>query len=380
MAPTLVPPPSVASNPSSTPSNAHLPSISLEFVLKDLNSLIHAIVLPKTRTAKICTISPDILHKARNLITSAVDAHKQQCSTTQITSIIEQLDAISNHISLSSKDAPFTTPTPPKPIHRDTRLHVMLLQVDCQNPVLRHYSNADLAWDISAACLNMGCVVRTIPDPTDPDEVQDIGPNIRAAGRHWSGDIWLQYATEEDRDFLIKNAPTWLPEFSPGLRLSIPTYPVVIHGFPTEFDPSRDSDDISNLLKCNEDIISHTSHLQHAEFISCKNLENIWSTKTHSSLILYFTDLTIANKCIEKQIVSDGNIAITVTAMAILPVTVTRPPHAASVLVHTTLKTVIANSHHVMVENHAGMSLLNVHYALEDMHQLALIVLNVKIC
>ncbi|KIJ39527.1 hypothetical protein M422DRAFT_174996 [Sphaerobolus stellatus SS14] len=153
----------------------------------------------------------------------------------------------------------------------------------------------------------MGCVVRTIPDPTDPDEVQDIGPNIRAAGRHRSGDIWLQCATEEDRDFLIKNAPTWLPEFSPGLRLSIPTYPVVIHGFPTEFDPSRDSDDISNLLKCNEDIISHPSSLQHAEFISCKNPENIQSTKTHSSLILYLTDLAIANKCIDKQIVSDGN-------------------------------------------------------------------------
>ncbi|KIJ39528.1 hypothetical protein M422DRAFT_257580 [Sphaerobolus stellatus SS14] len=120
MAPTLVPPPSIASNPSSTPPNAHPPSISLESVLKDLNSLIHAIALPKTRTAKTCTISLDILHKARNLITSAVDAHKQQYSTPQIISIIEQLDTISNHIGLSSKDAPFTTPTPPKPIHRDT--------------------------------------------------------------------------------------------------------------------------------------------------------------------------------------------------------------------------------------------------------------------
>ncbi|KIJ51710.1 hypothetical protein M422DRAFT_104976, partial [Sphaerobolus stellatus SS14] len=87
----------------------------------------------------------------------------------------------------------------------------------------------------------------------------------------------------------------------------ISTYPVVVHGFPTEFDPSRDSDDTSNLIKCNEDIISHPSALQHAEFISRKDLENIQSTKTHSSLILYFTNLATANKCIDKQIVSDSN-------------------------------------------------------------------------
>jgi hypothetical protein len=45
-------------------------------MLKDLGSLIHAIALPKMKSAKTCTISLDTLHKARNLITSAIDAHE----------------------------------------------------------------------------------------------------------------------------------------------------------------------------------------------------------------------------------------------------------------------------------------------------------------
>ncbi|KIJ41359.1 hypothetical protein M422DRAFT_255550 [Sphaerobolus stellatus SS14] len=107
----LVPPPSVPSNPSSTPIH---PLFRLASMLKDLSSLIHAIALPKVRTAKTRTILLDILHKACNLIISAVDTHKQQ-HAPQITSIIEQLDAILNHIGLPSKAAPFTTPIPPHP-------------------------------------------------------------------------------------------------------------------------------------------------------------------------------------------------------------------------------------------------------------------------
>ncbi|KIJ22441.1 hypothetical protein M422DRAFT_104403, partial [Sphaerobolus stellatus SS14] len=85
------------------------------------------------------------------------------------------------------------------------------------------------------------------------------------------------------------------------------TYPVAIHGFPTQFDPSRDSDDISKLLGYNSDIISHPSALQHAEFISRKDPEKIQAKKTHTSLVLYFTDLATANNCIDKQIVFDGD-------------------------------------------------------------------------
>ena len=187
------------------------------------------------------------------------------------------------------------------------KLHVTLLQVDCHNPALHGHSNTDLAGDTIATCLNSGCVVKTILDPDDPDEDQRVGPNIQAAGRHHSGNIWLQCATEADRDFLIQNTSKWIPTFSPRLKLSIPTYPVIIHGFPTEFDPSRDSEDISNLLDCNSDLILHPSALQHAEFISRRSLDTIRATKTHSSLILYFTDLDIANNCINKQIVYDGS-------------------------------------------------------------------------
>ena len=114
MAPTLLPPPSVASNPSSTAANAHPSTLSLASMLKDLGSLIHAIALPKMKSAKTCTIPLDTLHKARNLITSAIDTHEQQHSAPQISTILEQLDAILNHIGLAPKATP---PPPSRPIH-----------------------------------------------------------------------------------------------------------------------------------------------------------------------------------------------------------------------------------------------------------------------
>ncbi|KIJ31216.1 hypothetical protein M422DRAFT_267169 [Sphaerobolus stellatus SS14] len=85
IAPTLVPPPCVAPNPSSTPPNAHPPSISSQSTLKAL--------LPNPcHCSSQNEDSEDLYHPARhpngrNLITSAIDTHEQQHSTPQIASI-----------------------------------------------------------------------------------------------------------------------------------------------------------------------------------------------------------------------------------------------------------------------------------------------------
>ncbi|KIJ57371.1 hypothetical protein M422DRAFT_108922, partial [Sphaerobolus stellatus SS14] len=132
---------------------------------------------------------------------------------------------------------------------------------------------------------------------------------IRGVGRHRSGDIRLSCRNEEDRDFLIKHASKWITKLSTSLKLSISTFPVVVHGFPTSFDPSRDSSETVNFLYWNEDIISHPSQLQGAEFISRKTREELKAqNKKESSLVLYFTDRETANRCIERQISYEGTL------------------------------------------------------------------------
>ncbi|KIJ24613.1 hypothetical protein M422DRAFT_113874, partial [Sphaerobolus stellatus SS14] len=85
------------------------------------------------------------------------------------------------------------------------------------------------------------------------------------------------------------------------------TFPVMVHEFPTSFDPSGDSPETANFLYWNEDIIPYPSQLQGAEFISHKTREELKAqNKKESSLVLYFTDHETANRCIERQISYDG--------------------------------------------------------------------------
>ncbi|KIJ23224.1 hypothetical protein M422DRAFT_39718 [Sphaerobolus stellatus SS14] len=104
-------------------------------------------------------------------------------------------------------------------------------------------------------------------------------------------DIRISCNSEKDRDYLIKLTSQWIPVLSPSLKLSIQTFPVVAYGFPTSFDPSCDSQDITSLLDWNINIIPHPFVLQGTEFISRKSYEDFKAqNKKYSSLIFYFTD------------------------------------------------------------------------------------------
>ncbi|KAF8576149.1 hypothetical protein K439DRAFT_1320804, partial [Ramaria rubella] len=85
------------------------------------------------------------------------------------------------------------------------------------------------------------------------------------------------------------------------------TYLVLVHGIPSNFDPSRHSRDITIPLNQNEIIIPHPSSLQHAEFLSPPSCNNT-TQKSHCSLILYFTDPHIANNCITQHITFHGRL------------------------------------------------------------------------
>ena len=94
----------------------------------------------------------------------------------------------------------------------------------------------------------------------NPDE-EYVLPDICAVGCHCSGDIWIVTVTESECDFLARSAHRWLPLLSDQLNIYRKTYPVLVHGMPTTFNPSRDSSHIASFLNENSDIITHPSML-----------------------------------------------------------------------------------------------------------------------
>ncbi|KIJ27633.1 hypothetical protein M422DRAFT_271177 [Sphaerobolus stellatus SS14] len=223
MAPTLEPPPSTAASSISTP-HAGSPSTSIDTILKNRHTLILSIALPKTKNAK--KIAPFHLKPS------------------------------TNHIGLSTDSKLSLSKNPSKSNNRDTRCDITLAQVDHSNSVLLSLSNEEIINEVHDAIRESNTVYEATFVDYDGEDRHYI-PYIRGVGRHRSGDIRLSCRNEEDRDLLIKHTSKWIAKLSTSLKLSLATFPVVAHGFPTSFDPSHDSPETANFLYWNEDIIPH---------------------------------------------------------------------------------------------------------------------------
>ena len=136
-------------------------------------------------------------------------------------------------------------------------------------------------------------------------------PYIRAVGRHHSGNIWVAAATEADHNTLIEVVDDGLSRLSEHLWYSHKFYPVLVHGVPVSFDTSRDGKDVNDeLINYNTDIMACPVALWSVEFLGGNN-SHLPQT-THSSLILNFTDPTIANMCISCHVALHGSLLPTV--------------------------------------------------------------------
>ena len=95
----------------------------------------------------------------------------------------------------------------------------------------------------------------------------------------------------------IEAVDDWLPRLSEHLWYSHKFYPVLVHGVPVSFDTSRDGKDVNDkLIDYNEDIMARPAALRSVEFLGGNNGRS--PRTTHGSLVLNFTDPTIANTCI----------------------------------------------------------------------------------
>ena len=188
-------------------------------LLKNLHDLIHKIPLPKTTKAKNATITMDDLLQAQKLTDTTCSSLQNAPRSMQLTTISEQLEAISAHIGIPaavlqpgakhSYAATLSAPASPKPPHHNIRFDLTLAQANHNRPVLLDLSNNTLIDKIHAAVTEAECWYEVRPLSPDregnPDE-EYVLPDIRAVGRHRSSNIWIATVTESECDFLVRSA------------------------------------------------------------------------------------------------------------------------------------------------------------------------------
>ena len=116
--------------------------------------------------------------------------------------------------------------------------------------------------------------------------------------------------SEAKRDFLVETASRWVPQLSVQLSIAKKTYPVLVHGIPTSFDPLNGSDDVHHLISQNDHLIVCPLVLQHTEFLSWTHAAS--QCKSWGSLIMYLTDAQITNDCIVHHIAYWSRLLLTV--------------------------------------------------------------------
>ena len=112
---------------------------------------------------------------------------------------------------------------------------------------------------------------------------------------------------------LVSTVSEWLPRLSGQFSYVHKTYPILVHGIPISFNMSRTSRDTADLIDSNTDTISQPLALQCMEMLVPKCCSA--SQSTHGSLIIHFTDLEMADNCIDWHIAFRGRLLPTLKFM-----------------------------------------------------------------
>ena len=109
MIPTVEPPPCLKPSNNADPTTA--PTIA--DITHNLRDLLAEIPLPKTRNAKMATITLEVLHRTQDLATSVLMLLHEHPRESYLSNISKQLDAVTTH--LGTPDAAQAIQSPPSP-------------------------------------------------------------------------------------------------------------------------------------------------------------------------------------------------------------------------------------------------------------------------
>lgn len=296
-----------------------------------LRDLIHGVPLPKSRTAKSCSVPIDTCKQISTAV-SLLAANANHDITQTLSSLATQIDSLQQNIlkinqstvvpqspkpTSSSPATPLTDsrhlgPPPallssPQPhAIRFTSCDLVLSPVDRKKPAFTSSSCGDIQRQFNEV------IPRLVSSSRNPVQA-------RAVAKRRNGDICITLPDSDHPKLLRDAAQSWLPAFSNLLSLRQQTFPVIVHRVPTthDFDGFTpfplDDDDADSKAPTGSSgmdtlIAENCSRLYDLRF----DVERVhWISRTSrskpfSSLVLHFRDKESADHCIYEKIALNG--------------------------------------------------------------------------
>lgn len=288
--------------------------------LHQLHSILNAIELPKSKTAKVCSVNLDSLLNARSIAKNLAEKYPA-LPDQRYTELASKLDSLASSISkiqslkptyasvtapnnpISNSSPPLSLPagTFPRPTkRRNTDFDITFTTKDPNHRAFLHDSPSDIKAQFNKLMIGME-FARSRDDPMI---------SCHAIAKHRNGDIRITLHSKEDMEYLRDNISKWLPAFSSQLKLRERTYAVAMHHVPTSFtlgDSEDWEDDVRELQSDNEFAIPGIHDcLVKAHWVSRLPIKRLRELKTHSTLVLHFSDPATANQCINQHLVLNG--------------------------------------------------------------------------
>ncbi|KAJ7156743.1 hypothetical protein C8R46DRAFT_1004503 [Mycena filopes] len=296
--------------------------------LQDLHKAIHAVKLPKSNISRTCLVPLEDWKTIRSLVAALLQIPSPPANSDTsdgISSLSSKLDALVARLDSIAPQNPQTSPTsgplPPKsyasvaalpsatsPAHshapRNTTCDITLTPKDRRHKAFANETHHAIQQQLNAF----------ISGSARLNEYAEV-PFVRAAAKHHNGDVRLTLQSTHAARLLSAEADYWLPAFSSLLCLRTPTFPVVMHRVPTDFEvgggaldgEDEQDNDILHITEANKAHVGF-GDLNRVHWIGRRTGDDLRKVKKHSSLVLHFTSPEAANKCIEHRLALHGHL------------------------------------------------------------------------
>jgi hypothetical protein len=298
-------------------------------LLEQLHTLLTSINLPKTASAKNCSVSVDTVNKALSLTNSLIN-HSKDTPTlrglcNKIDSLAKQLNPTQSYAKAAAnsfnKPSKYQSQLPPEAstaLATSTRhnptLELILVPIDRSKRTFTFVSS-----DLSTIHEHFNSIITKLN--IRALNIYNGQPGNLALAKSIShtrgGGYRITFRSKQEREAACSEPhyQTWLEKFSSNLQSVDPEFPIIVHGIPTSFDAHIDSEDVLKL--CQENwhdpeegtkgiSVLYDYDISRVHWIRNMPVDQLRSTKKYSSLVIYFRDAAIANEAITNQIAVNG--------------------------------------------------------------------------